>query len=88
MQGKDGRFYDPGFDFDGDGKLNGYEYSVMDDVVFSHNDSSHSSDFEEDDLEDELAMSGLDIDDLEMMDEAERIEALEDAGIDPDDFDF
>lgn len=39
-------------------------------------------------MEDELAMSGLDIDELEMMDEDGRIEALEDAGIDPDDFDF
>ena len=31
MLGKDGRLYDPDFDFDGDGKLNTYEYSIMDD---------------------------------------------------------
>ena len=28
MLGKDGRLYDPDFDFDGDGKLNTYEYST------------------------------------------------------------
>ena len=35
MLGTDGRLYDADFDFDGDGKLNAYEYSVMDDVVCS-----------------------------------------------------
>lgn len=30
MLGTDGRLYDSDFDFDGDGKLNAYEYSVMD----------------------------------------------------------
>ena len=39
MLGKDGRLYDSDFDFDGDGKLNAYEYSVMDDVVFGHEDT-------------------------------------------------
>ncbi len=29
MLGTDGRLYDSDFDFDGDGKLNAYEYSVM-----------------------------------------------------------
>lgn len=47
MLGKDGRLYDPDFDFDGDGKLNTYEYSIMDDIVFGHDDSN--SDTEEDD---------------------------------------
>lgn len=42
---------------------------------------------EEDDLEDELELAGLDIDDLADMDEDERREALEDAGLDPDDYD-
>ena len=45
MLGKDGRLYDPDFDFDGDGKLNTYEYSIMDDIVFGHDDSN--SDTEE-----------------------------------------
>lgn len=75
MLGTDGRLYDSDFDFDGDGKLNAYEYSVMDDVVFGHEDTETS---EVDELEDELSLEGLD----------ERREALEDAGLDPDDYDF
>lgn len=42
---------------------------------------------EEDLLEDELESVGLDKLDLELMDDAERREALEDAGLDPDDYD-
>ena len=33
-------------------------------------------------------MAGLDVTDLEYMDADERREALEDAGLDPDDYDF
>ena len=36
----------------------------------------------------ELEMAGLDYDDLSYMDEGERREAFEDAGLDPDDYDF
>lgn len=42
---------------------------------------------EEEELEDEFMYAGLDKDDLEMMDPDERREALEDAGLDVDDFD-
>lgn len=87
MLGSDGRLYDEDFDFDGDGKLNSYEYSVMDDVVFGDHDEVDDSE-EEDDLEFDLAIAGLDRDELEDMDEDERREALEDAGLDPDDYDF
>ena len=38
------------------------------------------------DVEDEFEMSGFDVDELEMMSADERREALEDAGVDPDDF--
>ena len=38
-------------------------------------------------MADELEMAGLDVDELEYMDEDERREALEDAGLDPDDYD-
>ena len=86
MLGSDGRLYDE--DFDGDGKLNAYEYSVMDDVVFGDHDEVDDDSEEEDDLEFDLAIAGLDRDELEDMDEDERREALEDAGLDPDDYDF
>ena len=37
---------------------------------------------------DEWEIAGLDTMELSMMDEAERREAIEDAGLDPDDYDF
>lgn len=37
---------------------------------------------------DEISAAGLDLDELEFMDDDERREAMEDAGLDPDDFDF
>ena len=51
-------------------------------------DAGDFSDDEADDCDDELEMAGLDRLELELMDEDERREALEDAGLDPDDFDF
>ena len=49
----------------------------------------HDEDFDEsDELEDVLTTAGLDVLDLECMDADERREALEDAGLDPDDYDF
>ena len=51
-------------------------------------DAGDFSDDETDDLDDELEMAGLDRLELEFMDEDERREALEDAGLDPDDFDL
>lgn len=41
-----------------------------------------------DDLDNELEMEELDRFNLELMDENERQEALEDAGLDSDDYDF
>lgn len=86
MFGTDGRFYDANFDFDGDGKLNSYEYSVMDDMIFGNRDS-YDEDDSDDDVEDELLFSGLDADELRYMDKDERRDVLEDAGLDADAFD-
>ena len=94
-------FFDrPLFDFNGDGKEDEFETFVGmqmmassrqeaidltgDDTFYTGSDTLD----EEDDLEDELELAGLDIDDLADMDEDERREALEDAGLDPDDYDF
>ena len=87
------------FDFNGDGKTDAFEAEIElqmmassreeairltgDDTFYTGSDSLE----EEDDLEDELEMAGLDIDELSDMDEDERREALEDAGLDPDDYD-
>jgi len=43
---------------------------------------------EEDEMESELEAAGLDATELEFMDADERREAHEDAGLDPDEFDF
>ena len=87
------------FDFNGDGKIDAFEAEVelqmmagsREEAIALTGDDAYytgSDDIEEDDeLEDELEMSGLDIDELADMDEDERRDALEDAGLDPDDYD-
>lgn len=96
--------YDKGFfgnlfDFNRDGKLDSFERAA-DFAAFASLDSENDDnkeatseitdkkatfgDFSDDDfLEDDL-----DYDELSYMDEDERNELLEDAGLDPDDFDF
>ena len=56
----------------------------MDDVVFGDGADSE----ENYEMEDELEEAGLDSLELECMDEDERREAIEDAGFDPDDYNF
>jgi len=75
------------FDFNHDGELDPME-RAMDFMTFDEmmKDSDGSS--EDEDLVDEIESAGLDYDELSFMDEDERREALEDAGLDPDDYDF
>ena len=89
--------YDDLFDFDHDGKMDGLEVAAeMDYMKRLQSDSDESKDSlwleEEDDSftdeMDELEEAGLDTMELEMMQEEERREAIEDAGLDPDDYDF
>ena len=42
----------------------------------------------EDDFEIDAMAAGLDVDELERMNPDDRTEALEEAGLDPDDYDF
>ena len=66
-------------DFNGDGKMSAFEsaaeFQFLHDVVMA------------DEADDELSSAGLDRDELSWMDADERREALEDAGLDPFDFD-
>ena len=80
-----GGFFGKIFDFDGDGKLNSLE-RAMDFMAFNEMTKEEDDSYEEEN--DELEMAGLDYDELTFMDEDERREALEDAGLDPDDYDF
>ena len=69
-------------DFNHDGKMDSFEHAAefqfFNDVVLADEDNA-SDDF--------LAEAGLDRDELSWMDEEERREALEEAGLDPSDFD-
>ena len=93
-------FFDrPLFDFNGDGKTDAFEAEIElqmmassreeairltgDDTFYTRSDSLE----EDDELVDGLEMAGIDIDELADMDEDERREAIEDAGLDPDDYD-
>lgn len=69
-------FFGVAFDFDHDGNLDTFE-RVADFSAFM--DIADDKD---------LRNSGIDPVDLELMDSWERREALEDAGLDPDDYDF
>ena len=68
------------FDFDGDGSMSSLEKAV--EFSFIHNM------YEKDVQLTELQLSGLDPVDLEFMDSEERRITLEEAGLDPDEYDF
>ena len=72
------------FDVNHDGELDGFE-RTLDYMAF---EDLTSVDSQEEDLDDDIELAGLSRDELEWMDEDERREALEDAGLDPDDYDF
>ena len=87
------------FDFNGDGKIDAFEAEVElqmmagsreEAIALTGDDAFYTG---RDDLEmddkfiDELEMAGLDLDEIADMDADERREALEDAGLDPDDYD-
>jgi hypothetical protein len=67
------------FDFDHDGKISDLERMAELDYlekITRANDRKRPASYE------------LDEDEFEFMDEEERIEAMEEAGLDPDDYDF
>ena len=81
--------FDRMFDWNDDGKLDSFEQANQ--FEFEQRmleEDSVDDDEDDDDDELDLDLAGLDRFDLEMMDEDERHEALEDAGLDPGDYDF
>ena len=71
------------FDFNNDGEMNFIERAA------EFNFLQHIMNEEEKENKIlELEAEGLDMDDLSMMEYDERREAIEDAGLDPDDYDF
>ena len=97
-------FFENLFDFNRDGKLDSFEraadFAAFASLVSENDDNEEATseitdkkatfgDFSDDDfLEDDLLEDDLDYDELSYMDEDEKNELLEDAGLDPDDFDF
>ena len=75
------------FDFNGDGRLDGAEFGIAMEILSEEDSDEYVDEDEFDDEDDDLEAAGLDRFDLEMMDEDERREAMEDAGLDPDDYD-
>lgn len=73
------------FDLNHDGELDRFERAM--ELEFLEDLCRETEDADDDD-ETELEMSGLDPLELEFMDPDERREALEDAGLDPDEYDF
>ncbi len=71
------------FDFNGDGKLDNVEQAAN---FMAFATIMNSKETQEEVTE--LELSGLEVDELECMDEEERREALEEAGLDPDEYDF
>ena len=85
--------FDRMFDWNDDGKLDSFEQANQFEFEQRMLEEDSVDDDEDDDEEDDdddldLYLAGLDRFDLEMMDEDERREALEDAGLDPGDYDF
>lgn len=68
------------FDLNKNGKMDAWEWALLDDIAGNNID-------EEEQLKEQLELSGLDFDDLMDMDEDDRRELIEDANLDPDDFD-
>ncbi len=71
--------FDDMFDLNRDGRLDIGEQGYQQDFLMRQIE-------EDEDDEDDDDLDELDFDELELMDEDERREALEDAGYDPDDF--
>lgn len=73
-------------DLNGDGEVDLMEQEFTFEVFSSCTSDSSDEENDEEDADELLASVGLDRYDLEAMEEEERREALEDAGIDPDDW--
>ena len=75
------------FDLNRDGKLDAWEKAMEYEFMTSLNDEDDDCEDEDEELT-ELELAGIDPIELEYMDANERREVLEEAGLDPDDFDF
>ena len=83
-------------DFDGDGEVDSCERMFAEEMLCTSKEEHEAlfgdaGDFEDDandDFKTDAMLAGLDADELEFMDSDERAEALEEAGLEADDYDF
>lgn len=83
-------------DINGDGEIDGAEMMFAEEMLCTSReehevlfgDAGDFDDDTEDDFETYAMAAELDASELEFMDEEERAETLEAAGLDPDDYDF
>ena len=83
-------------DLNGDGEIDSSEMMFAEEMLCTSREGHEAlfgdaGDFEDDakdDFEIDAMAAGLDVDELELMDPDDRAEALEEAGLDPDDYDF
>ena len=83
-------------DLNGDGEIDGMEMMFAQEMICSSREEHEAlfgdaGDFEDDandDFETDAMLAGLDADELEFMDSDERAEALEEDGLEADDYDF
>lgn len=83
-------------DLNGDGEIDGTEMMFAQEMICSSReehealfgDAGDFEDDENDDFKTDAMLAGLDADELEFMDSDERAEALEEAGLEADDYDF
>ena len=83
-------------DLNGDGEIDGAEMMFAQEMICSSREEHEAlfgdaGDFEDDandDFETDAMLAGLDADELEFMDSDERAEALEEAGLEADDYNF
>lgn len=83
-------------DLNGDGEIDSTEMMFAEEMLCAgreehealFGDAGEFEDDTKDDFEIDVMAAGLDLFELELMDPDEREEALEEAGLDPDDYDF
>ena len=80
-----GGFFGSLFDLNHDGELDSVERAI--DFMAFEEMSEDEGDHDED-SDDDIILAGLDYDELSLMDEEERCDALEEVGLDLDDYDF
>ena len=83
-------------DLNGDGEIDSTEMMYAEEMLCTSREEhealfGNAGEFEDDtkeDFESDVMAAGLDVDELELMDPDDRAEALEEAWLDSDDYDF